>query len=518
MSEPDELALIDVREAKFYARGHINLSAHVALSTLEPQILRTAPRKSVPIVLVDEADGAAVRARETLLGLGYTDVRILAGGVAAWAANGYPLGTGYNTLVKTFSDLAHANYATPTITPAELEARLDGGGATTIIDCRPEQEHRNMTVAGAHNAPGVELALYDLPRGNEADHLYVISCFSRTRGIVGTTTLARLNGLRNVVFLEDGIMAAFLYGLPTGPGDRDLPPPGKLIPADVLRQQAEGIVDAHGLSVIDAARYAEFLAERDERTLYVFDVRPEAAYHEGHLPGSQSVPGGQLVMTYDVQVPVRHARIVLIDDPHLKRAAISAFWLSHFDDAEIHILPLDPEQAQVSDTVSPALPDDVRWLEIAEAEARLREGVTVIDVGPSLNYEQGHLPGANFVLRSALPSWLETHPAPAALLFTSPDGANAAYAASEIRRRFGIDAFALKGGTEAWRRAGLPLETEFKPEQLLSPFDDDWGSTMRAKVNREPLFRDYLAWERSLGHAIEQDDTVRFRWLAASAA
>lgn len=52
----------------------------------------------------------------------------------------------------------------------------------------------------------------------------------------------------------------------------------------------------------------------------------------------------------------------------------------------------------------------------------------------------------------------------------------------------------------------------FEPQQLLSPFDDDWGSTMRAKVNREQIFRDYLTWERGLGHDIARDDTVQFRW------
>ena len=53
----EEIAVIDVREARFYAQGHINLSVHSALSSLELQVLRSVPRPQVCVVLVDD-DGA----------------------------------------------------------------------------------------------------------------------------------------------------------------------------------------------------------------------------------------------------------------------------------------------------------------------------------------------------------------------------------------------------------------------------------------------------------------------------
>ncbi|MBI6939742.1 hypothetical protein JET76_00155 [Pseudomonas putida] len=510
-----EIAALDVREAKFYAEGHINVSSHVALSSLELQLFHTLPRKTVPIVIIDQAGtsaGEAERAWEVLNALSYTDLRILEGGINAWKAHGYALGTGYNTWVKTFADLAHAHYATPTITVQQLQARLNNGQPTTLIDCRPEQEYRKLTVTGACNVPGVELALYDLNRVDAA-HLYVISCFSRTRGIVATTTLAHLGNQPNVAFLEDGIMASFLQGVPTGPGDPHLPAPGDVASDLVLRRHAESILQRHALSVIDHNHYRQLLQEQDVRTLYVFDVRPEASYLAGHLAQAVSAPGGQLLMTYDAQVPVRNARIVLVDDPHLKRAAVSAYWLSHFNDAEIHVLAMDQGNfEQVSGANTVAVPEQVRWLTAQEVHARF-DRLCVVDVGPSLNYEQGHLPGAKFALRPSLPAWLQTQP-PGPILFTSPDGVNAAYAAAQLTQAFGIDAYALKGGTEAWRQAGLALETDIQPQQLITPFDDDWGSTMRAKVDRERIFRDYLTWERNLGHAISQDETVQFHWPA----
>ena len=511
----EEVAVIDVREARFYAQGHINLSAHSALSSLELQVLRSVPRPQVCVVLVDDdgaVGGAAEQAMSVLAALSFTHVRLLEGGIKGWQASGYSLGTGYNTLVKAFADLAHAHYATPTLTPAQLEARFERGQPTTVIDCRPEVEYQKTSVGRAVNVPGVELALQELNRTDEADHLYVISCFSRTRGIVATTTLALLNGVSNVAFLQDGVMASFLYGLPTGPGDAQLPSPGRLAPDEVLRQHTATLVQRHGLKVIDHAQFLQLQAERDQRTLYVFDVRPEAAYRAGHLAHAVSVPGGQLLMTYDAHVPVLHARIVLVDDGHLKRAAVTAFWLSHFDNADIYLLSLDEAGVTlVTEMPADALPAAVRWLAPQQVQEHLVAGLPVLDVGPSLDYEQGHLPGAKFVLRPSLAAWLETQP-PGPLVFTSPDGVNAAYAAAHVSRTLGLEAYALKGGTQAWRAAGLEVEVAFEPQQLLSPFDDDWGSTMRAKVNREQIFRDYLTWERGLGHDIARDDTVQFRW------
>ena len=307
-------------------------------------------------------------------------------------------------------------------------------------------------------------------------------------------------------------MASFLYGLPTGPGDAQLPSPGRLAPDEVLRQHTATLAQRHGLKVIDHAQFLQLQAERDQRTLYVFDVRPEAAYRTGHLEHAVSVPGGQLLMTYDAHVPVRHARIVLVDDGHLKRAAVTAFWLSHFDNADIYLLSLDEAGVTlVTETPTDALPAKVRWLAPQQVQEHLAAGLPVLDVGPSLDYEQGHLPGAKFVLRPSLAAWLKTQP-PGPLVFTSPDGVNAAYAAAHVSRTLGLEAYALNGGTQAWRAAGLEVEMAFEPQQLLSPFDDDWGSTMRAKVNREQIFRDYLTWERGLGHDIARDDTVQFRW------
>ena len=86
LADGGETAFIDVREEGPHADGHPLLAINLPYSRLELDILRLVPRKSTRVVLVDGNDGVASRAAARLTHLGYTEVRVLTGGVESGRA------------------------------------------------------------------------------------------------------------------------------------------------------------------------------------------------------------------------------------------------------------------------------------------------------------------------------------------------------------------------------------------------------------------------------------------------
>src|SRR5262249_32751933 len=80
-----------------------------------------------------------------------------------------------------------------------------------------------------------------------------------------------------------------------------------------------------GVGRIDHATLAKWQDEAG-RTTYLLDVRTPEEFAAGHLPGSVSSPGGQLVQAIDRWVGIRGSRLVLVDD-YGTRAVMTAHWL-----------------------------------------------------------------------------------------------------------------------------------------------------------------------------------------------
>ena len=157
------------------------------------------------------------------------------------------------------------------------------------------------------------------------------------------------------------------------------------------------------------------------------------------------------------------------------------------------------------------------------APAALREGLAagrmaVVDLDTSRNYAQGHIPGAWFAIRSRLPQDLAKLPKAEAIVLTSPDGALARLAAADLATATATGATAaapilvLEGGTEAWAKAGLPIETG--ASHMASEPVDVVLSARERGVGREEAMREYLAWEIDLVHQMADDDDQRFRVVA----
>ena len=513
-----ELALLDVREWGPHAGGHLLHASCLPLSRLELDIRDLVPRLGTRIVLCDAGDGLAERAAVRLPALGYTDIAVLAGGTAAWAAAGRELFSGVHVPSKAFGEFVEVRYETPRITAAELQARRDAGDDLVVLDSRPMDEYAVMNIPGGIDCPGAELAYRVHDLAPDPATAVVVNCAGRTRSIIGAQSLINA-GIPNPVFaLKDGTMGWHLagYALEHNQSRRY----GPLTPAGLGRAKAAAarVARRFGVRTITPPTLAAWRAEVEVRSLYLFDVRDAAEYAAGHLPGSRSVPGGQLVQETDAYVGTRGSRVVLIDDSAV-RATMTASWLIQMGWPDVAVLSGGLEGGGlVTEPHRPELAglETANAAEVSPADlaAALEAGTAaVIDLGSSARYREGHIPGAWFAIRARLPASLDRLPAAALLVFTSEDGALARFGAAEVATLTDRDVAALAGGTAAWAAQGRALASG--EERMADDPDDAWLKPYHHVAGVEQRMRDYLEWEMALVDQIARDGTAGFKLFPA---
>ena len=107
--------------------------------------------------------------------------------------------------------------------------------------------------------------------------------------------------------------------------------------------------------------------------------------------------------------------------------------------------------------------DDFEPIDRAELARRVRAGtVTLIDVRPAEEYEQGHIAGAVSVPLDQLPAFIEKSPKKRQVVAycRGPYCVYALQAVAALRKR-GIRATRSDAGVSEWRAAGLPIETGY---------------------------------------------------------
>ena len=509
-----ELALLDVREEGVFARRHALFACSLPLSRLELGIDARVPRRATRIVLCDDDDGLAQRAAAKLGHFGYGCVSVLAGGVEAWAAAGYEVFGGVNVPSKAFGEFVAHHAGTPHIDAAQLKAKLDAGEDMVIVDSRPMSEYRAMNIPGAVNCPGAELVLRISDIVASPDTLVVVNCAGRTRSIIGAQSLIDAGIANPVTALENGTMGWHLAGFELERGQHRTAPEPTPRGLAIAKAAAERVAGRHGVRTIDRAALADFEAESDRRSLYLLDVRGPEEFEAGHLPGSRSAPGGQLVQATDAYVATRNARLVLVDDDGV-RAPMTASWLIQMGWDEVYVLAGAWASGKAAAGPAPAtVPglDEAAPETIAPAalEATIDRGeAVVLDLDTSPRYREGHIPGAWFAVRSRLAAALAKAPEAAMLVLTSPDGVLARLCAPEAARLTGMPVRVLDGGTGAWRAAGLAIATG--AEHMADVADDVWRRPYDRAAGAEDAMTEYLSWELDLPDQIERDGDARFR-------
>jgi rhodanese-related sulfurtransferase len=518
ISDGGELAILDVREEGEFGTAHLFWASPLPLSRLPLMAKALVPNPAARVVVTDDGPsnhrGLAERAARELAAMGYADVAVLEGGTPAWEAAGYVLFSGVNVPSKAFGEWVEHHYGTESIDAADLKALSDRNERMVILDSRPLEEFRRMSIPGGINVPGGELAYRIGSLVPDPDTLVVVNCAGRTRSILGAQSLRSAGIPNRVLALRNGTMGWELAGFSCARGETARYPDGTPPDLDTALARAEALRVAHKVGLVDRATVDAWAADRS-RTLYLLDVRDPAEFAAGHIPGSRSAPGGQLVQATDGWIAVRNARVVLIDDTGV-RARMAAQWLAQMGHRDIHVLagglaaPLATGAWVPTSVPGVALPE-VEALPLRAVHAALAAGQgRVVDLARSIAFRDGHIPGSLWGVRTRLDALGPLLPEMGLVAVTSPDdNRTAALAVEELADLTAARVGVLEGGVAAWAAAGLPLAADRTnpPDEAcidayLRPYDRNSGV--------EEAMVAYLSWEIDLVKEIARDGDARF--------
>jgi rhodanese-related sulfurtransferase len=502
MTGSTEWALLDVREAGEADGGHILGTTFLPRRMLELKLPELVPDRRTAVIVYDEGGERAPLAARALHAAGYTDARVLAGGIRAWADAGFGVSSGSNVPSKLFGERVYEHEHVPQLPVATLHEWQRTGKPHLVLDIRTPDEYEVGHIPGARGAFGVDVGLLagDLrARGQPV----VVHCAGRTRSIIACQSLREL-GIPEVYALENGTMGWLLAGHEL----ERATPDGVLTasPASVADAtgRARALATGVGVDAIDAAQLERWLEQRraNALNLYVFDVRQVQEYEAGHVPGARALPGGLAIQRTDEFIAVRHAHVVLVDDGNA-RAWMTAYWLRRLGLTRVHVLAGGLASWRGALETGRPRPAPIGLRERRErarfvapaALAELLAGATrpvVVDVDTSKQFASGHVPGAQW-----LPyGWLEARIAQVApdggqaIVLTCHNGVHSTYAAANLAALGYTDVRVLEGGVAQWKKAGQALERglDAKADDIVvPPYQSD-----RATMAR------YLEWEQKL--------------------
>ena len=511
-------ALLDVRERAAYERGHIYRATSLPRRLLEARLPRLVTAPATPLVIYDDGqltatggqvhDGrVAALAATTLAAMGYTDVRVLEGGLQAWRAAGGRMVQGLNVPSKVFGEQALHTYQTPEVSCPELKARIDRGEPMVLVDSRTPEEYHRGCIPGAWSMPGAELVLRITDLVTSPDIPIVVHCGGRTRSFIGAETLRRMNLPNPIVALENGTMGWQLAGFEPERGATRWAPPVSARSRAVGEAAAQRVAKDDRIQFVDVKTIQATLARRADENVFFLDVRTVEEYAAGHPVGAVWAPGGQVIQGTDEYIGVRDSTVILTCDG-IVRSVMTASWLQRMGFPRVRVLwggleawtaaggPTETGQPAPAPFGYDAARGRVTTVAPRALDAELADGVAplVIDVDESDAYAASHVPGAVWLCKSRLELT-----APSAIgagrpvVVTCADGVMSTLSVAALES-VGIGPVrVLAGGKRAWTTQGLGVETG--ATKLGDEADD---VVLKPYQRGRDAMEAYLRWETDL--------------------
>jgi rhodanese-related sulfurtransferase len=514
-----EVAVLDVREHGLYGEEHLFYIVSVPYSKLEIEIARLVPRKNVRTVLVGDESGAlSSKAYQRLAAIGYQRVHVLDGGMPAWKKAGFQVFAGVNLPSKAFGELAEHAFNTPRITAMELSKKIAAKENMVILDGRPFAEYKKMSIPTAVCCPNGELALRIDEIAPDPETTIVINCAGRTRSIIGAQTLINLGIPNKVLALENGTQGWYLQDLVLDHGQtRKYPEQINEAGMDERKSRARTLAEKHNVQFVDFNTIQGWLNDHD-RTTFLCDVRTPEEYAKGTVLGAQHTPGGQLVQATDQYVGIKGARLVLIDQEGVRAPAMAswlamlgwevAVWVDAFNQGSNNTQNSKdkPVTQYISGTVSN---EDMTPTGSEQIASLMSEGVTVIDLRPSMKFRENHILGAMWSIRPNL-SQLTQLSKEKPIVLIAEEIETAQLAAIDLKEMGIKQIYVNTDSPSIWKAAKLPLgSTPNSPpdeqciDYLFFVHDRHDGNKAAA--------RQYLAWEMNLLAQIDDQEKNTYK-------
>jgi cystathionine beta-lyase len=509
-----EIALFDVREHGQYGEAHLFFGVNLPYSRLELEVGRLAPNPQVRLVIYDQNGGdVAARCAQLLQTLGYSRVHVLVGGANGWQAAGYQLFAGVHVPSKAFGELVEEAAHTPHVTATQLAEWQSRGEPLVVLDGRPFDEYRKMTIPGSVCCPNGELGyrVQDLVPDDSTP--IVVNCAGRTRSIIGAQTLINL-GVKNPVYaLENGTQGWYLedFQLEHGSTRRY----ADAVSAQTLPQQrlaTTRLAEQTGVKTVVAAQVRQW-AKEGARSLFLCDVRTAEEFAAGSLPGAQHTPGGQLIQSTDLYIGVRQARLVLLDSDGV-RAPIVASWLRQLGH-EAYVLAGGVNSGLALPVYETPAHSALPLITAQSLNDALKDdAVALVDLRPSMSYRKAHIAGSRWSIRSLFANDLAGEQRPVVLV--ADDSRLAAFAAQALTDEQREHVRLLEGGLAAWRAAGFAVQEDANAPPDEQCIDFLFFTHDRHSGNKDAA-RQYLAWEIGLLAQMSADEIASLKPLRVQA-
>ncbi len=325
ISDDTEIAFIDVRELAQHTAGHPLFSISIPFSEFEINVEKLVPNKKVRMVLFDNNNGVSEIIYKQAKNLKYINIFILKNGIDGWIKSKYHLFDGINVPSKSFGELIEKKFNTPSITALQLSQKQKEKKDIIILDGRPFDEYKKMSIPGSVCCPNAEIPYRISELIKSSDTEIIINCAGRTRSIIGAQTLINF-GIKNKIYaLENGTQGWFLNNFKLDHGKtKSLDKTPKCEKIEELRNKIVNLLKDK-VEIINFNQAQKLINDRNITT-YIFDVRTNLnqKYKFSKL---RNVPGGQLVQATDKYIGVLKSHVIVCDDGDLVRAGMTALWL-----------------------------------------------------------------------------------------------------------------------------------------------------------------------------------------------